>query len=76
MKDSDFDRFERNWKRMFKLFVAFFVVALLATVAVWGTVAYVAVTKGPETVHRLERIGDAYANKLEQENQNKNQKPE
>lgn len=75
MKNSEFDNFDKNFKRAFKLFIAFFLTVLFLVFAVYGTVAYLAVTKGPETFQRAERVVDAYADKLEQENKN-NKKPE
>lgn len=55
---------------MFKFVFGFIAFVLFATLAIWGAVAYLTVTKGPETLHRVERVVDAYTNKLEQENAN------
>ncbi len=79
MKHSNFDDiFEKRFNFMFKIFGVVFVLAICAVLAgwaFWGTVAYFVVTKGPETVQRVERAADAYTEKLEQENKN-NKKPE
>lgn len=71
MKNSEFEKFDKRFNSMFKLFVVFFLVVVCGIFAVWGTIAYVAVTKGPETLQRAERVVDAYADKLEQESQKK-----
>lgn len=66
--DSEFEKSQNLFRKAFKLFGIFFAVAVCITLAVWGSIAYLVVSKGPETVQRIERIGDAYADKLEQEN--------
>lgn len=73
--DSEVEKFDKRFNSMFKLFVVIFVLALCGVLAVWGTIAYIAVTKGPETIHRVERGIDAYTDKLEQENKS-NRNPE
>lgn len=70
MKNSEFEKFDKRFNRMFKVAVAFIVAGFCAVVLFWTATAYLVVTKGPETVHRAERVVDAYANKLEQETQN------
>lgn len=78
LNNSEFDKFDKRFNSMFKWFVAFFLIVLCGIFAVWGTVAYLAVTKGPEAFRRAEHVVDsasrtidAYADKLEQENKNK-----
>lgn len=70
MKNSEFEKFDKKFNSMFKVFAVFFVIVVGGIFAVWGTIAYVAVTKGPETLQRAERVVDAYADKLEQESKN------
>lgn len=74
-KNSEMDKFDKRFNYMFKLIFALFVCTLLAALVFWGSVIYVAVTKVPETVQRIERVTDAYADKLEQETKNQ-KKPE
>lgn len=70
MFSSDFEKSRRNFNTMFKVVAAFIAFVFCVVIAGWLLVGYVLVTKGPETVQRIERIGDAYADKLEQENKN------
>lgn len=55
---------------MFKFVFGFIVFAFLAVLLFWGATAYLVVTKGPETVHRIERVVDATATKMEQDAKN------
>lgn len=73
--ESEMDKLESHYNTMFKVAFAFIAFVFCAVLCGWALIGYVAVTKGPETVHRIERIGDAYADKLEQENKS-NKKPE
>lgn len=66
--ESEFDKAHKRFNSMFKIVFAFIAFVLCMVLLFWGITAYVVVTKGPETVQRIERIGDAYADKLEQEN--------
>lgn len=71
--DSEFEKANKRFNSMFKFFAVIFalaVCAVLAGWAFWGTVAYFVVTKGPETVQRVERVIDAQAEKIELENKN------
>jgi hypothetical protein len=66
--ESDFEKAHKRFNTVFKVAIAFIACVFCLVVAGWFLIGYVVVTKGPETVQRIERIGDAYADKLEQEN--------
>jgi hypothetical protein len=75
MNNSEMEKFDKGFGFMFKFALAFIAFVFCIVLLFWGVTAYLVVTKGPEAVQRIERIGDAYADKLEQENKN-NKKPE
>ncbi len=68
MNNSEFDKAHKRFNTVFKFATAFIAFVFCVVIAGWFLIGYVVVTKGPETVQRIERIGDAYADKLEQEN--------
>jgi hypothetical protein len=69
MNNSE-EKFDKGFRFMFKFVIGFIAFVFFVVMVFWGTAIYLAVTKGPETVQRAERVVDAYANKLEQENKN------
>jgi len=75
MNNSEFDKAHKRFNTMFKIVAAFIAFVFCVIIAGWFLIGYVVVTKGPETVHRVERVIDAHAEKLETENKN-NKKPE
>ena len=66
--ESEFDKAHKRINTVFKFAAVFIAFVFCTIIAGWFLIGYVVVTKGPETVQRVERIGDAYADKLEQEN--------
>lgn len=66
--DDEHAAFEKLFKKLFKFVLIFIAGCIAATLLFWGATAYLVVTKGPETVQRVERAVDAYTDKLEQEN--------
>lgn len=73
--ESEFEKAHKRFNTMFKFVAAFIAFVFCIIIAGWFLIGYVVVTKGPETVHRVERVIDAHAEKLETENKN-NQKSE
>lgn len=73
--ESEFEKAHKRFNSMFKIVAAFIAFVFCVIVAGWFLIGYVVVTKCPETVHRVERVIDAHAEKLEQENKN-NKSPE
>lgn len=66
--NSEFEKQERTFNRMFKIVLGFIIFVFCVIIAGWVGVGFLVATKGPETVHRVERVIDAYTDKLEQEN--------